>query len=69
MLVEARRIPNRPQQHVLGNSGATSERAKFFRSSRPCPKLNGCVAGLTLEYPAKVLFTVESASIADLLDA
>src|SRR5258707_15865831 len=52
-----------------GNSSATSERARFFRSSRPCPKLNGCVAGLTLEYPAKVLFIVESASIADLFDA
>src|ERR1700754_5197888 len=48
---------------------ATSERTRFFGSSRPCPKLNGCVAGLTFEYPAKVLFIVESASIADLFDA
>ena len=53
----------------LGASRSTSERASFFRSSRPCPKLNGGVAGLTLEYPTKVLFIVESASIADLFDA
>jgi hypothetical protein len=46
-----------------------SERTRSSRSSRPCPKLNGRVAGLTLEDPAKVLFVIESASIADLLDA
>jgi hypothetical protein len=48
---------------------ATSERNQVFSVVETVPKLNGCVAGLTLEYPAKVLFIVESASIADLFDA
>jgi hypothetical protein len=45
-----------------------SERTWFSRSLRPRPKLDGRLAGLTLEDPATGLFGVESASIPDLHD-